>query len=193
MASLLKRAAYDASAASRAARSAAFAASCAARSAAARSAAGATAADPSQEHRSGFGYEARDAAPHDNGVSFPGNEPHKPTKISFLATEKELESDEAMWALYDRWRKRYNQERDLDELSRRFNEFKKTAHYVHRINNSNLPYKLELNQFSDGKLAEACFPPPGVLARTALGIISGDSSCWEQDGRSPEKNQPEYA
>jgi hypothetical protein len=85
-------------------------------------------------------------------------------KVSFLPEEKDLKSDEAMWVLYERWRKRYNQKREPDEMARRFEEFKRPerAHSVHEANNSNLPYKLELNQFSDGKLAETCLLPPGV-------------------------------
>ncbi|TVU29690.1 hypothetical protein EJB05_21268 [Eragrostis curvula] len=183
MASLLVRAARDASAASRAAcsaaavaacaaRSAAFAATCAARSAAAHAAAdraapGAAAADPSHAHWSGIGYDARGATFRDSGVSFAGDEPQKPVSACFSA-EKDLESDEALWALYERWCKHYNQERDPEEMAQRFDKFKKTALHVHQVNKSNLSYKLGLNQFSDGKLAELCLPEQGVLGRYEL-------------------------
>jgi putative sterol carrier protein len=36
----------------------------------------------------------------------------------FVADEKDLESDEALWALYERWCKHFNQECDRDEMAR---------------------------------------------------------------------------
>jgi hypothetical protein len=72
----------------------------------------------------------------------------------FVADEKDLESDEALWAFYERWRKHYNLDRDRDEMACRFDEFKHTVFSVHQVNKSNLPYKCEVNMFADGKLAE---------------------------------------
>ncbi|CAO1940678.1 unnamed protein product [Urochloa humidicola] len=77
-----------------------------------------------------------------------------PVREPFVADEKDLESDEALWAFYERWRKHYNLERDRDEMARRFDEFKRTVFDVHQVNNSNLPYKCEVNMFADGKLSE---------------------------------------
>ena len=71
-----------------------------------------------------------------------------------MADEKDLESDEALWAFYERWRKHYNLERCRDEMAYRFDKFKRTVFHVHQVNHRNLPYKLEVNMFADGKLAE---------------------------------------
>ncbi|CAL4972504.1 unnamed protein product [Urochloa decumbens] len=72
----------------------------------------------------------------------------------FVADEKDMESDEALWAFYERWLKHYNLQRDRDEMAYRFDEFKSSVFSVHQVNNSNLPYKLEVNMFADGKLSE---------------------------------------
>lgn len=72
----------------------------------------------------------------------------------FVADDKDLESDEALWALYERWCKHFNQERDRDEMARRFSEFKRSVLLVHQENNADRPYKLAINMFSDGKLSE---------------------------------------
>ncbi|KAF8656678.1 hypothetical protein HU200_060542 [Digitaria exilis] len=77
-------------------------------------------------------------------------------KITFVAQEKDLESDEALWALYERWCKAFNQKRDHEEMVRRFKKFKDISLLVHRTNNANLPYKLAINKFADGKLMEKC-------------------------------------
>ena len=79
-------------------------------------------------------------------------------KVNLPIHEDDLVSDEAMWSLYERWCKVFNQERDTDEMARRFKEFKENVLLVYRVNNSGLPYKLELNEFSDGKLTEFCYP-----------------------------------
>lgn len=57
-------------------------------------------------------------------------------------------------ALYERWRKFFNQERDRDEMARRFSSFKETVLSVEENKRSDLPYRLGINQFADGKLAE---------------------------------------
>ncbi|CAN6331638.1 unnamed protein product [Urochloa humidicola] len=75
-------------------------------------------------------------------------------KMEFVAQEKDLESDDALWALYERWCNFYNQKRDREEMASRFSKFKEIALLVHRTNNANLPYKFALNKFADGKLME---------------------------------------
>jgi hypothetical protein len=75
-----------------------------------------------------------------------------------VAQEKDLESNEALWALYERWCKAFNQERDHDEMARRFNTFKETVLKVDETDKAHLPYKLEINQFADGKLQELRSP-----------------------------------
>jgi len=44
-----------------------------------------------------------------------------------VADEKDLESDEALWAFYERWRKHYNLERRRDKMAYRFDKFKRTV------------------------------------------------------------------
>uniref|UniRef100_A0A0A9D7R1 Cathepsin propeptide inhibitor domain-containing protein n=1 Tax=Arundo donax TaxID=35708 RepID=A0A0A9D7R1_ARUDO len=60
-------------------------------------------------------------------------------------TDKDLESDEAIWVLYERWCKAYNKERDPDEMARRFHIFKRTAEYTHDFETSQ-----QLGPSSDG-------------------------------------------
>ena len=62
----------------------------------------------------------------------------------FVADEKDLESDEALWSLYERWCKHFNQERDRDEMVRRFDEFKRLVLLVHQENNSDRPINWRL-------------------------------------------------
>uniref|UniRef100_A0A0D3FX27 Cathepsin propeptide inhibitor domain-containing protein n=1 Tax=Oryza barthii TaxID=65489 RepID=A0A0D3FX27_9ORYZ len=50
-------------------------------------------------------------------------------------TAKDLESDQAVWALYERWCKSYNKKRDHAEMIRRFDIFKLKASLVHNWNN----------------------------------------------------------
>jgi hypothetical protein len=81
---------------------------------------------------------------------------HAQSAPEFVAPEQDLESDEALWALYERWCKAFNQKRDHDEMVRRFSKFKETVLLVHHVNNDNRPYKLAINKFADGKLMQLC-------------------------------------
>ena len=45
-----------------------------------------------------------------------------------------MESDEAVWALYERWCKAFKKQRDHAEMARRFKIFKYYAQYVHDWN-----------------------------------------------------------
>lgn len=65
----------------------------------------------------------------------------------FEADEKDLE--------YERWCKHFNQERDRDEMARRFSRFKETVLRVEENKKSDVPYRLGINKFADGKLREA--------------------------------------
>ena len=49
-------------------------------------------------------------------------------------TDKDMESDEAVWALYERWCKAFKKQRDHAEMARRFKIFKCRAEYVHDWN-----------------------------------------------------------
>ncbi|GJR34770.1 peptidase C1A [Tanacetum coccineum] len=61
---------------------------------------------------------------------------------SFHFHEKELESEEGLMGMYDRWRGHHHVE---DRSTERFNVFKTNALHVHQTNKLNRPYKLELN------------------------------------------------
>lgn len=70
--------------------------------------------------------------------------------------EEDLSSDEALWALYERWSAEYRVERaaykvgrDVEEKVRRFNIFKHNARRVHDFNHGNAGYTLALNMFGD--------------------------------------------
>ncbi|KAL6858722.1 hypothetical protein ACP4OV_017724 [Aristida adscensionis] len=62
---------------------------------------------------------------------------------------EDLASEEALWALYERWRGRHAVARDLGEKERRFNVFKANARLIHEFNQGDAPYKLRLNRFGD--------------------------------------------
>lgn len=49
-------------------------------------------------------------------------------------SEKDLESDEAIWALYERWCEAYEKERDHAEMTRWFEMFKNNAEYIYSLN-----------------------------------------------------------
>ncbi|GKD57852.1 peptidase C1A, partial [Tanacetum coccineum] len=65
---------------------------------------------------------------------------------SFDFHEKELESEESLLRMYDRWRGHHQVEQRSQE---RFNVFKYNARHVHKVNKMNKPYKLELNHFAN--------------------------------------------
>ncbi|KAG2658515.1 hypothetical protein PVAP13_1KG255035 [Panicum virgatum] len=83
-------------------------------------------------------------------LDFVAQEAKLQDKVDLPIHEDDLVSDEAMWSLYERWCKVFNQERDSDEMARRFKEFKENVLLGYRVNNSGLPYKLELNEFIMG-------------------------------------------
>lgn len=65
-------------------------------------------------------------------------------------SEKDLETEESLWSLYERWRSHHTVSRDLDEKQRRFNVFKENARNIHEFNKrKDAPYKLRLNKFAD--------------------------------------------
>ena len=68
---------------------------------------------------------------------------------SFDFHEKELETEEGLWGLYERWTRHHSVSRSLDEKQRRFNVFKANARHVHEANKLDKPYKLALNKFAD--------------------------------------------
>ncbi|KAL5201066.1 hypothetical protein ABZP36_035420 [Zizania latifolia] len=73
-----------------------------------------------------------------------------------LFTEKDLESEESMWNLYERWHDVYTlSSPNLAEKVRRFEAFKENARYVNEFNkDESMTYKLGLNKFADLTLEE---------------------------------------
>ncbi|KAI4319052.1 hypothetical protein MLD38_032700 [Melastoma candidum] len=71
------------------------------------------------------------------------------TVESFDFHEKELESEDTLWELYERWRSHHTASRSLDEKSKRFGVFKQNVMHVQRVNKEDRPYKLKLNMFAD--------------------------------------------
>ncbi|CAM0911653.1 unnamed protein product [Alopecurus aequalis] len=63
--------------------------------------------------------------------------------------EKDLASEESLWALYERWRAQHTVSRNLGEKARRFNVFKENVRLIHEFNLRDEPYKLRLNRFGD--------------------------------------------
>ncbi|GJN04244.1 hypothetical protein PR202_ga21774 [Eleusine coracana subsp. coracana] len=63
--------------------------------------------------------------------------------------EEDLVSEEALWALYERWRGRHAVSRDLGDKARRFNVFRENVRLIHEFNQRDAPYKLRLNRFGD--------------------------------------------
>ncbi|KAL3512647.1 hypothetical protein ACH5RR_025364 [Cinchona calisaya] len=68
---------------------------------------------------------------------------------SFDFHEKELETEESLWDLYERWRSHHTVSTSLEEKHKRFNVFKANVAYVHHFNKKDKPYKLKLNKFAD--------------------------------------------
>ncbi|CAL5014083.1 unnamed protein product [Urochloa decumbens] len=62
---------------------------------------------------------------------------------------EDLASEDALWALYERWRGVHAVARDLGDKARRFNVFKENARLIHDFNQRGEPYKLRLNRFGD--------------------------------------------
>ncbi|XP_052147440.1 uncharacterized protein LOC127766437, partial [Oryza glaberrima] len=78
----------------------------------------------------------------------PSDDGHKPgaflTNFDESAddfTDKDFESDEAIWAMYERWCKAYDKKRDLAEMTHRFKIFKKNAEALHRSNEGASKYE----------------------------------------------------
>ncbi|KAM0940271.1 putative chymopapain protein [Dioscorea sansibarensis] len=69
--------------------------------------------------------------------------------MSIPFDEKDLESEESLWDLYERWRSHHTVTRDIAEKHRKFNVFKVNVRYIHEFNKKDAPYKLRLNKFGD--------------------------------------------
>uniref|UniRef100_A0A0E0QV55 Uncharacterized protein n=1 Tax=Oryza rufipogon TaxID=4529 RepID=A0A0E0QV55_ORYRU len=73
-------------------------------------------------------------------------------------TDEDLESEESMWSLYQRWRGAVHTsslDMDVAETESRFEAFKANARYVSEFNKKEgMTYKLALNKFADMTLEE---------------------------------------
>ncbi|GAB4860551.1 hypothetical protein Ancab_035712 [Ancistrocladus abbreviatus] len=63
-------------------------------------------------------------------------------------TEKDLETDENLWDLYQRWRSLHTVSKNLEDKHKRFDVFKENVRYIHKVNQMDKPYKLNLNKFA---------------------------------------------
>jgi hypothetical protein len=77
---------------------------------------------------------------------------------ALTVTKEKLKSNEALWAMYEYWRKHYEISRDGAELKRRFEIFKRTARFVYETKNSGDP--VGLNAFADQTIDEITHPRP---------------------------------
>ncbi|CAN6343169.1 unnamed protein product [Urochloa humidicola] len=68
---------------------------------------------------------------------------------TFNHGEEDLASEEAMWALYERWCAFHGIKRDRDEMLRRFGGFKEKARSIHEFNQSGASYTKQLGVGAD--------------------------------------------
>ncbi|XBI78990.1 hypothetical protein VPH35_088574 [Triticum aestivum] len=97
-----------------------------------------------------------------------------PDTVPFF-DEKDLVSDETMWALYERWCRFHGMARDHDEMTRRFGRFKDTAWHVHEFNKSGRSYTKGLTQFSDLE-PEEFFGPRRCPRTPELAVVSSPTT-----------------
>uniref|UniRef100_A0A0E0EJE6 Cathepsin propeptide inhibitor domain-containing protein n=1 Tax=Oryza meridionalis TaxID=40149 RepID=A0A0E0EJE6_9ORYZ len=69
--------------------------------------------------------------------------------IALTLKLQDLESEEAVWTLYQRWCSFHDLERDRDDMVRRFVYFKDRAHKIIEFNKSGKSYTWGLNIFGD--------------------------------------------
>lgn len=68
---------------------------------------------------------------------------------SFEYHDKDLETEEGLWGMYERWRSHHTVSTSLGDKHKRFNVFKANVEHVHNTNKIDKPYKLKLNKFAD--------------------------------------------
>ncbi|TVU21907.1 hypothetical protein EJB05_31578 [Eragrostis curvula] len=78
--------------------------------------------------------------------------------------EKDLKSEEAMWAMYERWCAFYQVKRGRDDMLRRFGLFKERARQIHEFNKSGAPFTKGLNVLGDATAEER----KGLLRRQLM-------------------------
>ena len=89
-------------------------------------------------------------------------------------TDKDVESEESMWSLYQRWSRVHGlTSRDLAEKQGRFEAFKANARHVNEFNNKEgMTYKLALNRFADMTLQEFVAKYAGAKVDAAAALAS---------------------
>lgn len=70
---------------------------------------------------------------------------------------KDLESEQTLWALYNRWCSYLNMARSCVEKDHRFNIFKEKVRLIYQLKGAD-PKKLELNHLCDVGIDELCPP-----------------------------------
>lgn len=63
--------------------------------------------------------------------------------------ENELQTEESLSNLYERWKNHHSVSRASHESIKRFNVFRHNVLHVHKTNKKNKPYKLKINRFAD--------------------------------------------
>ncbi|KAG2612335.1 hypothetical protein PVAP13_4KG273900 [Panicum virgatum] len=77
-----------------------------------------------------------------------------PPAICIEFTAEDMESNDSMWALYERWSAHYEVARDAGDKLRRFRVFKETARSVYARHLGDRHYMLGLNSFADMTMDE---------------------------------------
>uniref|UniRef100_A0A0E0LQF7 Cathepsin propeptide inhibitor domain-containing protein n=1 Tax=Oryza punctata TaxID=4537 RepID=A0A0E0LQF7_ORYPU len=90
-----------------------------------------------------------------------GTRPYRatiPKRVNFVVEDEDVASKEALWSLYERWCKAFDEERDHDEMLRRFDHFKNFVLFVRSANKEAIrdgrSIRHEVNIFADGKVRE---------------------------------------
>ncbi|CAN6166306.1 unnamed protein product [Urochloa humidicola] len=109
----------------------------------------------------------------------------------FVAEEKDLVSDVAIWVMYHRWCKHFKIERDHEDMIRRFANFKECVFRVHQVNRAGLSYQLAITERADApwpkKYAKGYIssmeqlPSDVACARFKAGAFSMDSGPSAED------------
>ena len=79
-------------------------------------------------------------------------------------TDQDLESEESLWDLYERWCTFNEVARDPDEKSMRFSIFKQNVRFIHENNRGDARSKLGLNIFADMTHAMPSYPSSKLIA-----------------------------
>uniref|UniRef100_A0A0E0M4L9 Uncharacterized protein n=1 Tax=Oryza punctata TaxID=4537 RepID=A0A0E0M4L9_ORYPU len=100
-------------------------------------------------------------------------------------TDKDMESEESMWSLYERWRGVHTSSLDLAETESRFEAFKANARYVSEFNKEGMSYKLGLNKFADMTLEEFVAKFTGTKVEAAVARAPEAEEALELAGDVP--------